>query len=118
VGGLNLPPKRLRRYPCAAVALTIRSAPDDTAQVPTHSPCSGQALKVGATLAWLRLEPGNLKTFAGPRPPMRGAVEKPPAIKIGGLESEPCATFSLARLPMRRCGLTIASLPLDSKARI
>ncbi|MGB9487841.1 MAG: hypothetical protein WCD04_17220 [Terriglobia bacterium] len=29
-----------------------------------------------------------------PRRQNHGAVEKPPAIKIGGLESQPCAIFS------------------------
>jgi hypothetical protein len=37
-------------------------------------------LKVGATLAW-------------PRRQSHRAVEEPPTIKIGGLESKPCATF-------------------------
>jgi len=34
-------------------------------------------LKVGATFAWLRLEPGNLKTFPYPRRQNHDAVEKP-----------------------------------------
>jgi hypothetical protein len=32
-------------------------------------------LKVGAMPAWLRLEPGNLKTFPNPLRPMRVAAE-------------------------------------------
>jgi len=64
----------------AAVALTFRSA--------GRAPAKNADPKVGATLAW-------------PRRQNRVAVEEPPTIKIGGLESERCATSFLACFPMQ-----------------
>ncbi|MGB7591931.1 MAG: hypothetical protein WCD04_05530 [Terriglobia bacterium] len=60
--------------------------------MPTHSRGSGQALKVGATPAWPGLKQDNPNSHAARRQ-TRAAVEKPPTIKIGGLESGPCATL-------------------------
>jgi hypothetical protein len=83
---LVAPPPRCPSEPAPFAALRASSeraegsARDETAQMPTYSPRSGQALKVGAALARPRLEPSNLKTSADPRRPMRVGVEKPQSL--------------------------------------
>jgi hypothetical protein len=52
-------------------------------------------------------------TLARPRRQNHGAVEKPPTIKIGGLEGEPCAASFLARLRARATGLFSPIAPKD-----
>jgi hypothetical protein len=65
--------------------------------MPTHSPCSGQALKVGDTFACLRLDPSNLKTFPYPRRQNHDAVEKPQGRSAG-----PALHFLLRAHPSQR----------------